>query len=207
MRDGQRQPEAGDDEVANDLDLRRGERAVPLVASKHRGRELPGANGLLARGVAQDRGEGDREIAHVSRMVHVAEVDEPGDAARADQDVRQRDVGMVEPGGERAGRLGGGCQPRQDPGEPRAQVADGIQDARPAQHRGGAAHVPVEGAVAGAVEQALQGQAGAGGQGPDLRRELAGDGLAFRGLAREDGYQPGQARAAGGVGDWLDGGP
>ena len=110
-------------------------------------------------------------------------------------------------GVERAGRFGGGGQPRQDPGEPRAQVADGIQHARTAQHRGGAAHVPVEGAVAGAVEQALQGQAGAGGQGPDLRRELAGDGLAFRGLAREDGYQPGQARAAGGVGAWLDGGP
>jgi hypothetical protein len=173
---------------------------MPLVASKHRSRELPGANGLLARGVAQDRGEGDREITHVSRMVHVAEVDEPGDAARTDQDVRQRNVGMVEPGGERAGRLGGGGQPRQDPGEPRAQVADGIQDARSGQHRGGAAYVPVEGPVTGPVEQALQGQAGPGGQGPDLPGKLARDGLAFRGLAREDRYQPGQARAAGVVG-------
>ena len=47
VRDSKRETEAGDNEVADDLDLRRGERAMPLVAGKHRGRELPGADGLL----------------------------------------------------------------------------------------------------------------------------------------------------------------
>ena len=112
---------------------------------------------------------------------------------------------MVEAGGQSGRGAGRGGQARQDPGEAGAESAEAVEDIRLGEHVAGPADVPVQDAAAGAVEQPLQGQAGAGGEGADLPGELGGDGPAFGRGTRDDGDEPGQARRAGVVGDAGDG--
>ena len=175
-RDGQRQREAADDEVAEDVDLLRGQRAVPLVAGQDGAGEVPGARRLLPGGIAHDGGQGDGQIADVRCVVHVAEVDQPGDAGcargRAGQDVGQGDVGVVEASGQSGSSVGRVGQARQQPGDPGTESAETVENLRFADHVVGAADIPVQDAAAGAVEQSLQGQAGAGGEGADLPRRV-----------------------------------
>ena len=86
-----------------------------------------------------------------------------------------------------------------------AEGAETAENIRLAEHVVGTADIPVQDAAACAVEQSLQGQAGAGGEGADLPGELSGDGPVFGRRTRDDGDEPGQARCAGVVDDAGDG--
>lgn len=209
MRDRQRQRETADDEVAEDVGLLRGQRAVPLVAGQDGSGQVPGARRLLPGGIAHDGGQGDGQIADVRCVVHVAEVDQPRDGgcarAGAGQDVGQGDVGVVEASGQSGSGVGRGRKARQDPGDRGAESAETAENIRLAEHVVGTADIPVQDAAASAVEQSLQGQAGAGGEGADMPGELSGDGPAFGRRTRDDGDEPGQARCAGVVDDAGDG--
>lgn len=195
LRDRQRQRETADDEVAEDVGLLRGQRAVPLVAGQDGSGQVPGARRLLPGGIAHDGGQGDGQIADVRCVVHVAEVDQPRDGgcarAGAGQDVGQGDVGVVEASGQSGSGVGRGRQARQDPGDRGGESAETAENIRLAEHVVGTADIPVQDAAACAVEQSLQGQARCAGVVDD-----AGDGYAGGGRDHQGSGRSAAARAA-----------
>ena len=76
-RDRRSQPEPGEEQFAEQFDLGRAQRPVPLIAAYDGGGETPGVGRLLVSGIADHRGESAGEVADGGRVVHVAEVDKP----------------------------------------------------------------------------------------------------------------------------------
>ena len=191
-RDDGAQGESRQHQLAEHLDLLGRQLTHALVAAERRTGELPRRADLGGAGVAQHGGERDGEVRDVGGVVHVAEVDDAGDRAVGREQVGQRDVGVVDPAGQRRDRAEACGHPPDD----RVQRVVGGQAGRGRDGREGA-YVPVERPTPGrGVEEAAERAGGACGRRADLLGEVLGDDLSLERCPGDGRDEPGQALAA-----------